>query len=146
MWLAKCYPSTLISDFLTRPYTSRKISRVYQGIEHGTSWMVDRRADHCIKQAVDIWTLIGKKISWAPPHFTNIVRAFLEEQFPARWFGRGSSYMTWPARSPDLTPADCFVCGSTGHHYVIWQTYKKEFVLLSTVTSQILHNTHVEFE
>ena len=71
LWLAKRYPSTLISVFLTdfryfsyqaaypigltrlggprsRPYTSRKISRVEPGIEPGTSWMAVRRANHQI--------------------------------------------------------------------------------------------------
>ncbi|KAJ4450340.1 hypothetical protein ANN_01760 [Periplaneta americana] len=38
----------------------------------------------------------------APPHFANMVRTFLDEQFPA-WIGRGSPYITWPARSPDNT-------------------------------------------
>ena len=37
-------------------------------------------------------------------HFANIVRTFLDEQFPARWIGRGSPYITWPARSSDLSP------------------------------------------
>ncbi|KAJ4436441.1 hypothetical protein ANN_19074 [Periplaneta americana] len=74
----------------------------------------------------------------APPHFANMVRTFLDEQFPARWIGRGSPYITWPARSPDLTPPDFFLWGllrtrSTGRQYVIWQTYKKEFMLLSTM-------------
>ena len=47
----------------------------------------------------------------APPHFVNIVRTFMDEQFPARWIGRGSSYITWTARSPDLTPPDFFPLG-----------------------------------
>ena len=36
----------------SRPYTSRKISRVQPGIEPGTSWMVVRHANHYTKQAV----------------------------------------------------------------------------------------------
>ena len=47
----------------------------------------------------------------APPHFANIVRIFLEEQFPARSIGTGSQYITWPARKPDLTPPDFFPVG-----------------------------------
>ena len=38
----------------------------------------------------------------ASPHFANIVCIFLDEQFPARWIGRGSPDIV-PARSPDLT-------------------------------------------
>ena len=44
-------------------------------------------------------------------HFANIVRAFVDENFLARWIGRGSLYITWPARSPDLTPPDFFLWG-----------------------------------
>ena len=36
----------------SRPYTSRKISRVEPGIKSGTSWMAVRRANHYTKQAV----------------------------------------------------------------------------------------------
>ena len=60
----------------------------------------------------------------APPHFANIACTLLDEQLPARWIGRGSPYITWPAISPDLIPPD-FFCGgllrtrSTGYQYVI---------------------------
>ena len=50
----------------------------------------------------------------APPYFGNIVRTFLHEKFPARWIERGSPYITWPARSPDLTPPDFFPVGVLG--------------------------------
>ena len=49
-----------------------------------------------------------EEIRWTPPYFANIVRRFLDKQFPARWIGRRSPYITWPARSPDLTPPDYF--------------------------------------
>uniref|UniRef100_A0AC35U137 Transposable element Tc3 transposase n=1 Tax=Rhabditophanes sp. KR3021 TaxID=114890 RepID=A0AC35U137_9BILA len=39
----------------------------------------------------------------APPHFANIVKNFLNSQFPGKWIGRGSQ-TPWPSRSPDLTP------------------------------------------
>ncbi|PNF34292.1 hypothetical protein B7P43_G16385 [Cryptotermes secundus] len=41
----------------------------------------------------------------APPHFANIVRAFLHQVFPQRWIG-GRGPVEWPARSPDITPPD----------------------------------------
>ena len=45
----------------------------------------------------------------ALPHFANIARVFLDEQFTAIWIGRGSPpYITWPARSPEQTPPDFF--------------------------------------
>ena len=82
----------------------------------------------------------------APPHFADIVRTFLDEQFPARWIGRGSPYITWHVRSPDLTLSDFFSCGglltkSTGYQYVIWQTCKNEFMLLPTYGMNIKTST-----
>ncbi|PNF30075.1 hypothetical protein B7P43_G04239 [Cryptotermes secundus] len=44
----------------------------------------------------------------APPHFANIVRAFLHQGFPQRWIGRRGP-VEWPARSPDITPPDFFL-------------------------------------
>ncbi|KAJ4439097.1 hypothetical protein ANN_15054 [Periplaneta americana] len=72
----------------------------------------------------------------APPHFANMVRTFLDEQFPARWIGRGSPYITWPARSPDLTPPD-FSCGDL---------QERIYAAVNNVTPQMLHNTWVEVE
>lgn len=46
----------------------------------------------------------------APPHWARIVRNFLNERFPNRWIGRGSSFV-WPPRSPDLSPMDFFLWG-----------------------------------
>ena len=44
------------------------------------------------------------------PHYARIVRAWLNETFPERWIGRRGP-IEWPARSPDLTPADFFMWG-----------------------------------
>ena len=52
-----------------------------------------------------------EKIKWVPPHFANFVRTFLDEEFLERWIGRGSPYITWPARSSDLTPPDFSLWG-----------------------------------
>ena len=46
----------------------------------------------------------------APPHFASVVRDFLDEKFPGRWIGRRGP-IEWPARSPNLTPADFFLWG-----------------------------------
>lgn len=46
----------------------------------------------------------------APAHFSRIVQDHLNQQFPARWIGRGGA-IRWPARSPDLTPLDFFLWG-----------------------------------
>ena len=43
-------------------------------------------------------------------HFARTVRARLDQLFPNRWIGRGSTQtpapLPWPARSPDLTTPD----------------------------------------
>ncbi|CAF4656865.1 unnamed protein product [Rotaria sp. Silwood2] len=46
----------------------------------------------------------------APAHYASNVRDWLDENFPGRWIGRRGA-LDWPARSPDLTPADYFLWG-----------------------------------
>jgi hypothetical protein len=43
-------------------------------------------------------------------HYASNVRDWLDENFPARWIGRRGA-IDWPARSPDLSPADYFLWG-----------------------------------
>jgi len=45
-----------------------------------------------------------------PAHFSLAVRAYLTAVFGDRWIGRGGP-VTWPPRSPDLTPLDFFLWG-----------------------------------
>ena len=49
----------------------------------------------------------------APPHFLGDVRSYLNIEFPNRWIGRSSAddkpLLSWPPRSPDLTPCDFFL-------------------------------------
>jgi hypothetical protein len=44
----------------------------------------------------------------ASPHFHNEVTEFLNRKFPEKWIGRGGP-ITWPPRSPDLTPLHIFL-------------------------------------
>jgi Helix-turn-helix domain (DUF4817) len=46
----------------------------------------------------------------APAHYAIDVRQWLNKNFTARWIGRRGP-IDWPARSPDLTPADFFLWG-----------------------------------
>ncbi|CAG4958767.1 unnamed protein product [Colias eurytheme] len=48
------------------------------------------------------------RLDGAPAHFARNVRRFLERH--PRWVGRGGP-VTWPPRSPDLTPLDFFLWG-----------------------------------
>jgi hypothetical protein len=54
-----------------------------------------------------------------PAHFSRIVRDYLNQQFPNRWIGRGSSF-PWPPRSPDLTCMDFYLWGRIKN--IVYQT------------------------
>ena len=46
----------------------------------------------------------------APSHYTRHVMQHLNDTFPNRWIGHGST-INWPPRSPDLTPLDFCLWG-----------------------------------
>lgn len=46
----------------------------------------------------------------APPHYSRVVREYLNDVFGERWIGRGGP-IPWPPRSPDLTPLDFYLWG-----------------------------------
>lgn len=46
----------------------------------------------------------------APAHFGRAVRHWLDQNYPARWIGRGGP-IVWPPRSPDLNPVDYYFWG-----------------------------------
>jgi len=46
----------------------------------------------------------------APPHFSQVLKQYLNHKFPNRWIGRGGA-QNWPPRSPDLNPLVCHVWG-----------------------------------
>ena len=46
----------------------------------------------------------------APSHHTRQVMQHLNDTFPNRWIGLGST-INWPPRSPDLTPLDFCLWG-----------------------------------
>jgi hypothetical protein len=45
-----------------------------------------------------------------PPHFSQVVRQYMNHKFPNRWIGHGGA-QNWPPRSPDLNPSDYQVWG-----------------------------------
>ena len=47
----------------------------------------------------------------APAHYFLGSREELDDQFPNRWIGRGGP-VSWPTRSPDMTPLDFFLWGT----------------------------------
>ncbi|KZC13164.1 hypothetical protein WN55_05867 [Dufourea novaeangliae] len=46
-----------------------------------------------------------------PAHYARRVRDALNELYPNKWIGRGG-LISWPPRSPDVTPLDCFLWGA----------------------------------
>src|SRR5215510_5312182 len=46
----------------------------------------------------------------APPHFSQVIRQYLDHKFPNRWIGLGGT-QNWPPRSPDLNQLDYHVWG-----------------------------------
>ena len=46
----------------------------------------------------------------APPHFSQVVRQYLNHKFPNWWIGCGGA-QNWPPRSPYLNPLDYHVWG-----------------------------------
>ena len=52
----------------------------------------------------------------APPHFSNLVRQHLSNTFGIQWIGRGGP-ISWPPRSPDMTPLDFFLWGNLKRLY-----------------------------
>ena len=53
----------------------------------------------------------------APPHWSEEVRSWLDETWPERWMGRGSTNLPWPPCSPDLTPCDYFFGATESPQY-----------------------------
>jgi transposase len=68
----------------------------------------------------------------ARPHFCIPVRDYLSEQYGNRWIGRNGP-VTWPPRSPDLTPLDYFLWG-----YLKSEVYKEEFYSREQLLQKII--------
>ncbi|CAK9823987.1 hypothetical protein ANTRET_LOCUS2226 [Anthophora retusa] len=51
------------------------------------------------------------QLDGCPAHYGPQVRQWLNNRFPQRWIGRGGS-ISWPPRSPDLTPLDFYLWGT----------------------------------
>ena len=72
----------------------------------------------------------------APPHWSTNVRNWLNENLPERWIGRGGAQdcnITWPPRSPDMTPMDYFLWG-----YIKSKLYVKNYENISDLKAAII--------
>jgi hypothetical protein len=106
----------LTSLFLTRPFIFEKAT-----VTGASYWEhTEKLCNHMVTMRVHL------QQDKAPPHYANPVKAFLDQQFPSKWMGKGGP-ITWPPRSPDLTPSDFF----------LWE-YKTDLVYHMDV--QDMHN------
>lgn len=59
-----------------------------------------------LQQRIEMWF----QLDGCPAHYGRATRAWLDNHYPRRWIGRGG-VVSWPPRSPDLTPLDFFAWG-----------------------------------
>ena len=67
----------------------------------------------------------------APPHYSNVVRQYLDTVFPDHWIGRGG-FIEWSARSPDLNPLDFSIWGILKD-----RVYKHDIANIDTLKQKI---------
>jgi len=71
----------------------------------------DRFTDSAlVSQSVNVRQQMWFQHDGAPAHFAVQVREDLAQRFGHRWIARGGA-VSWPPRSPDLTPLDFFLWG-----------------------------------
>lgn len=71
---------------------------------------LDMLTEYVIPQLEDMQPNVIFQQDGAPPHWGLAVRDFLNQRFPGRWIGRDGP-ISWPPRSPDITPLDFFLWG-----------------------------------
>ena len=141
LWLAKHLSLSLNFSFLNRislllitssypivltrlggprstPYTSRKNSRVWPGIEPGTSWMAVRRANHYTKQvAVRSFTYaLYKIVLYCLLHLLLQPRAQIFESYSKyklpqtirQWFGNRQTWLSVKVGYKNTIPVKLF--------------------------------------
>lgn len=74
----------------------------------------------------------------APPHYSQIVRRYLDINFPNRWIGRGGP-IRWPPRSPDLTKLDFLWGFIKAHVYREPPTTKADMMERIRYAFQLVH-------
>lgn len=96
----------IINGYLVGPY-------FFEENVNGTNFLSLLRDDlPALLENVDLVTRqrMWFQLDGAPPHYSTDVRNYLNLQYNGRWIGRGGP-VTWPPRSPDLTPPDFYLWG-----------------------------------
>ncbi|XP_021935127.1 solute carrier family 28 member 3-like isoform X2 [Zootermopsis nevadensis] len=124
-------------------------------------WSIGRNIFHCIGDRVVVFLdysnmgarfvygsdLIDKGIfafqqDGAPPHYHRLVCGYFNQHLPQRWIGRMTvndhALLCWPPRSPDLTPCDFFLWGSTFINYNICSLPSKDDTKLRIETFRLI--------
>ncbi|PNF31703.1 hypothetical protein B7P43_G13374 [Cryptotermes secundus] len=70
-----------------------------------------------------------------PPHWSTIVRDALDKHFPGRWIGRDGP-ISWPPRSPDVTPLDFFLWGYVKD--IVYKTQNFVFPQIEALQPEII--------
>lgn len=60
---------------------------------------------------LDVINGMWYQMDGCPAHYSRNVREWMSRRFPRRWIGRGGT-VSWPPRSPDLTPLDFYLWGN----------------------------------
>jgi hypothetical protein len=88
---------------------------------------------------------IGRGISFehdeAPPHFRRQVTAYLYEHYGNSWIGRRGP-VTWPPRSPDLTPLDFSLQGRMKEMIYRTKVHTREELLHRIMDAAAYTRTH----
>lgn len=93
----------------------------------------------------------------APPHWSLTVRSYLNNLLPQRWIGRACdddlTLLTWPPRSPDLTPCDFFLWGYVKDRVFVQpmpntlpELKQRISAALQTITRNMLQNVWNELD
>ena len=103
---------------------------------------LDLQTEYVAPQLSDSQPTIIFQQDSAPPHWGLGVRQFLNETFSDRWIGRNEP-ISWPPRSPDITPLNFFLWG-----YVKDITDLKQKIsnAIATIDEDMLQRTWQEIE
>ena len=103
--------------------SSSRVSNLFSGRTTGQNYL-DFLQNELPKQLEDVPLATRIAVCFqhdgAPSHYTRHVMQHLNDTFPNRWMGRGST-IHWPPRSPDLTSLDFCLWG-----LMISEVYRKK--------------------